>query len=318
MSIARPADGLLPAGHALALLSVLAVTPNGSTERRALADFSALRPAPRSRALNTISVLAAFGLIERDGDLLRVRSDLPPDAWGSQIAISVAELVAERVRERGARCLQSRGAGELWLDSMLLPGPHDGIPLWLIEFGVVSRAGMRDRFWRVGDQHAHRFLTAARSANRTHLPPPLSQAQLEEKLALQSRLGLEAELWVLDYEQRRLRTHPLVDQVRRVSEENVAAGYDIASFSSPHVLHHDLFVEVKSYAGQRTFFWSRNEIDTAAELGEAYALYLVDRARLDQSDYQPEVIRGPHAALFLTEAPGWEINPTTYQVVAHS
>jgi hypothetical protein len=144
----------------------------------------------------------------------------------------------------------------------------------------------------------------------------MTPAQLEAALAAQADHGLEAELWVLDYERRRLPAHPLRDQIRRVSEENVAAGYDIASFSAPSVLHHDTHIEVKSYEGRKRFFWSRNEIETAEALAEAYVLYLVDRAQLGRSGYVPEVIRGPYSGLFLSAESGWSISPTTFECVA--
>jgi hypothetical protein len=172
-----------------------------------------------------------------------------------------------------------------------------------------------ERYWRIISHHSDVFLRAARAANRETVQRSMTPAQLDAMLAAQARHGAEAELWVLAYEKRRLATHPLLDQVRRVSEENVAAGYDIASFSGPTVLHHDMHVEVKSFAEEKRFFWSRNEIDVAAALGETYALYLVDRRRLADANYEPEIILGPYTALFLSTPSGWEISPTTFECV---
>ena len=70
------------------------------------------------------------------------------------------------------------------------------------------------------------------------------------------------------------------------------------SFSGPNTLHHDLFIEVKSYEGPKRFFWTRNEIATSEDLGESYSLYLIDRSQMHLDEYEPQIIPGPYAALF--------------------
>ncbi len=269
----------------------------------------------RPRARNTIALLSEFGLLRTAGEA-RLTIGVPAQGFHSQIASATATLLARRIETTGPRCLQARGEDGLWLDSRLLPGWEDGLPLWLLEFEVATRPSVKERFWRVTPHHSAVFLGAARAANRALARRPMNSAQLEEALEAQAEHGLVAEFWVLEYERRRLSSHPLKDQVRRVSDENVAAGYDILSFSGPRVLHHDIHIEVKSFASARRFFWSRNEIHAAATLGEAYVLYLVDRSRLCQKDYQPEMIPGPYSALFLSDTSGWDISPTTFECIA--
>lgn len=312
MNAARPADGLLPARLTLALLALVGQRAEGCTEERALADLTAVASASRSRTRNTIALLSRFGLLKAV-DQTRMTVGVAEEHFHSSIASATAALLAERIEVVGPRCLQARGEDGLWLDSRLLPGWEDGLPLWLLEFDVASRPSAKERYWRVTPGHSDIFLRAARAANRHAVRRPMTPAQLEAALAAQAEHGLEAELWVLAHERRRLAAHPLFDQIRRVSDENVAAGYDIASFSGATVLHHDLHIEVKSFAGEKRFFWTRNEIDVAAALGEAYALYLVDRRRLGEADYQPEIIPGPYTALFLSNPPGWDISPTTFE-----
>src|SRR3546814_10445077 len=106
---------------------------------------------------------------------------------------------------------------------------------------------------------------------------------------------------MLGREQRRLATHPLVEQVTRVSIENAGAGFDIISFSTPSAIVHDHFIEVKSFSGRRRFFWTRNEMETARRLGEAYHLCIVDRDRIYPSDYSPEIGRA-HVSTPVTNA----------------
>jgi len=318
MNVARRADGLLSARQTLALLALVGQRAAGYAEEQALRDLAAIEHASRSRANNTIILLAEAGALERDGSYVRLASERSMEEWRSHIGDLTASIMVRRIEAEGPRCLQARGDEGLWIDSMLLPGIEDGLPLWLVEFGVALRGGSRERFWRVSPRHQQNFLAAARTANRIHTKRPMTQAQLEAALAAQADHGLEAELWVLEYERRRLSGHPLRDQIRRVSEENVAAGYDIASFSVPTVLHHDTHIEVKSFQGKKRFFWSRNEIEMAEALAEAYVLYLVDRGRLDEPGYTPEIIQGPYSALFLSTGSGWSISPTTFECVAET
>ncbi|WP_426046095.1 DUF3883 domain-containing protein [Brevundimonas sp. TWP3-1-2b1] len=312
MNAARPADGLLPARLTLALLALIGLRAEGCTEERALADLTAVASASRSRARNTIALLSRFGLLKA-ADQTRITVGVAERHFQSSIASATAALLADRIEVVGPRCLQARGDDGIWLDSRLLPGSEDGLLLWLLEFNVASRSSAKERYWRVTPSHSDVFLRAARAANQQAVRRPMTPAQLEAALAAQAEHGLEAELWVLAHERRRLKDHLLFDQVRRVSEENVSAGYDIASFSGSTVLHHDLHIEVKSFAGEKRFFWTRNEINVAAALGEAYALYLVDRRRMAEADYRPEIIPGPYSALFLSSPPSWDVSPTTYE-----
>lgn len=316
MNAVRRADGLLSARQTLALVSLIEQRAGRYEGDQALRDFVAVEHASRSRTANTIALLLEVGAIEQDGAGLRLAATRSIEDWRSHLGDLVASMVAQRIEAEGGRCLQARGGDGLWLDSMLAPGAHEGLPLWIAEFDVACRVGLRERFWKVSEQHQPRLLAAAKVGNRRPVRRAVTPAQLEARLATQAENGLAAELWVLEYERRRLGGHPLVDQVRRVSAENVSAGYDIASFSTPAVLHHDIHIEVKSFHGQKRFFWTRNEIETAEALAEAYVLYLVDRAQLDRADYVPEIIRGPYTALFLSDESGWSISPTTFECVA--
>ncbi|MER8728885.1 DUF3883 domain-containing protein [Mesorhizobium sp. M1227] len=223
-------------------------------------------------------------------------------------------VITSRLAEGGAHALQLQD-DRLIIDPMLVPGPVDGLRLWLIEFGVASRPGSGSRKWIIDDRFHAAFLDAARSWNRRPRRQ-ISQANLDNVLEQQAISGGLAEDWILERERQRLKPHPLLDQVMRTSIEDAGAGYDIASFSDRTVLDHDLFIEVKSYTGRRRFFWTRNEIETARRLGEAYLLCIVNRDRMLDPLYEPEVIRGPYTALIQTENNGWSISPTTFECIA--
>jgi Domain of unknown function (DUF3883) len=317
MNVAKRADGLLPAKQTIALLEVMERYPRGLQENNLLQDLAAFYPPIWSRGRNTITLLRTMAVIkERDG-LISI-ADTSIDDWPRALGQLVAEILVRKISDENlGGCLQADvRSGGLWLDSMMLPGSEEGLPLWVIEFTVATRERIGSRFWRVSDAYEPLFLRGARAANCRNVQRSMSAAELEEKLDRDALHGKEAEEWVLAFEHRRLANHPLIDQVRRISDENVSAGFDIVSFSSLGTLHHDLFIEVKSYGGPKRFFWTRTEIAKAEELGERYNLYLLDRSRINSADYKPQIIPGPYAALFQSQASGWTISPTTFECVA--
>lgn len=321
MNAVRRSDGLLSASQTIALLELIARHGDGCSESQVLRNLAAVAAASWSKARNTLSMLSTLGMLQLDDGQIQIKAfpdgEAERDEWHEHIGGLTAKLLADRIAAEGAaRCIQARGPqSELWLDSMLLPGASEGLPLWVVEFSVASREQIGSRFWRISERHSPRFLAGVRAANRTHLRHSVSAAQLAERLAAQALQGSEAEEWVLDFERRRLAGHPLSDQIRRVSEENAAAGYDIASFSNSSALHHDLFIEVKSFSGSKRFFWTRNEITTAEEFGEQYSLYLVDIEKMRSLEYEPQIISGPYSALLLSDASGWTYSPTTFEFV---
>ena len=313
MNAARPADGLLSAAQTIALLKILGQSGARVTEDQAARDMSARRAASFVRTLNSIAMLEVIGIVGRSKG--RVFSYISSEAsWRSSIADWVARTIAARMSDSGAHALQFYGDA-IVLDPMRLPGPVDGLRLWLIEFGVATRSGSASRRWVIAKDFERHFLGAARAWN-LGTRRRMSQALLEKRLADQAVKGEEAEEWLLRRERARLASHPLIDQVVRLSIEDVGAGFDIISFSTPTAVVHDHFLEVKSFSGRRRFFWSRNEIEAARRLGEAYQLCLIDRERMWDEGYIPEMISGPYAALIETADNGWSISPTTFECVA--
>ncbi len=99
----------------------------------------------------------------------------------------------------------------------------------------------------------------------------LSQAELEERLAAQKARAVLAEEYVMETERQRLIAcgcpHYAIG-VRRVSIENVDAGYDIRSFE---ITGAPRLIEVKSSSGPRSFFFiSRNEYRFARRRTTSY------------------------------------------------
>jgi hypothetical protein len=118
--------------------------------------------------------------------------------------------------------------------------------------------------------------------------------QLELLLERKQIYGEEAETFVLEYEKKRIASHPTLSRIEIISTYDVAAGYDIVSYEALSSTEIDRFIEVKSFADTPAFHWSRNEMDTAKLKGDKYFLYLVDRNKIKTPNYIPLMIQNPY------------------------
>lgn len=139
----------------------------------------------------------------------------------------------------------------------------------------------------------------------------LSIEQLKKQLEDNEFAGEKAELFVLSFEKARI-GQPLCDKIKRISEIDVSAGYDIVSFSSSESETPDRFIEVKAVSSAG-FYWSKNEYEVAKLKGNLYYLYLVDLHRIDEMGYTPEIIQDPAEIIF--ESVEWFVEAQTYHVL---
>lgn len=131
------------------------------------------------------------------------------------------------------------------------------------------------------------------------------------KLNKNNEAGEIAELFALQFEQKRLPDF-LSNKVKRISDIDVMAGYDIVSFNSSASLQPDRFIEVKAVS-QEGFYWSRNEYEVAKLLGGKYYLYLINLLLIQKEDYIPEIINNPAAVVARGE--NWLMEPQSYRVL---
>lgn len=136
----------------------------------------------------------------------------------------------------------------------------------------------------------------------------LSLEQLKKHLENNELIGEKAELFALEYEKRRLGT-PLCEKVRRISEIDVMAGYDIVSFNSSKSKEPDRFIEVKAISGTG-FYWSKNEYEIARLKGDMYYLYLIEIGKIEERDYSPQIIQNP--AVNVIDAEEWFVEAQSY------
>jgi len=132
--------------------------------------------------------------------------------------------------------------------------------------------------------------------------------QLIRDLEKQAELGKVAELFVMEFEEKRLEHK----KPKRISESDVSAGFDILSFETNESKFFDRFIEVKAIGKDVSFFWTKNEKNKAELLGDQYFLYLVDmsKARFN-ADYAPLIIQNPASSIDL---PNWLVEPNSFLV----
>lgn len=305
MRNARSSEGILAAPLVLRLIA-LAMTGRYLTDRQLLDDFCVQHPGTRARAICTLEILRAERLLSEETPQLHASCDAREEhEWTQLLGSLTCQLLLRRMRDCRVPGVIRRmpDSGALWVDSLLLPGAAQGLPLWIVGFGVASRSSVLDRLWKVSSEFEGALLSAVRDSNAAIVQKKTSSMDFKQILEIKEKHGEEAEKWVLDFEKRRLHEHPLVDQIRRASDLDVGAGFDIVSFSSQYALEHDLFIEVKSVTPSCEFYWTANEIERAAALGESYSLYLVDRSKLHSVGYRPRMIAGPYSALIEAAPP---------------
>lgn len=127
----------------------------------------------------------------------------------------------------------------------------------------------------------------------------LSLEDLKEKILAQELAWEIAELFVIKFETMRLVESK---KIVRISEIDVWAGYDILSYEDRYSHYPDRYIEVKSYSWDYpSFHWSRNEINTAKQKNNQYYIYLVNRNKINNPGYSPEIIQNPYNTIFNNE-----------------
>lgn len=135
---------------------------------------------------------------------------------------------------------------------------------------------------------------------------------LKDDLKRKEENGIIAEEFVIKYEQKRITKK--VESIKRISDIDTTAGFDILSYNNDSSLIHDRFIEVKSYIKSPYFFLTRNEFETAKRYKNRYYLYLVDRSKIDIPDYHPIIIPDPYSSI-LSEPKDWKKSCVQWQFI---
>ena len=310
---ARRSEGVLSASGLLAVLELVA--KDRQPRDRVAHVAQAMGIGSKSRAANTLVLLEEMSILATEPDGLACQ---PQAALVRSSAVAFREAFTRHycklisALELGSLFQRDLSDGRLLADSMLLPFRDHGLTLLLLEFGVMQR--LNGRAWIVADDLAHIFWSLLRAQNAKVAKHTLmSPARLDAWIANRRAAGLAAEAFALSFEHRRLHGHPLLDQVRWVADEDVSAGYDILSFDDLRSLTLDRHIEVKGHSGDRTFHWSTGEVEAAQKKRQKYWLYLVDRGKVDDFSYIPELYSDPYAYFVEQNPAGWASEPMSFK-----
>lgn len=140
----------------------------------------------------------------------------------------------------------------------------------------------------------------------------ISEKQLMARLEAQREQGERGELFVMEYEKKRISDPAKQGMIQRISTIDVAAGFDIVSLNSNESERPDRFIEVKTFKGAEHFNWSDNERDKASVMGDSYFLYLVDDDLINKEGYEPVIIQNPAKVIF--DSGEWLIESDSYRI----
>lgn len=234
---------------------------------------------------------------------LNVLSEQQSDAKINQlVALSISRLVEDGIFDKDATGFDAE-KGHLTIKRSAFPLAYAAIRNFLIMAGALNK----EENGEIGVTGDYESNWTEQLHNRRK---KFTLEQLLKQQEDQSKRGLEAEEFVLELEKKRF--PKMAQKIKRISDFDVAAGYDIVSYESYETEHYDRFIEVKCYIGFPHFFWSENESDVARIKADKYLLCLVDYARIGEPGYQPEFIRNPYETIFNGEE--WLVNAASYRI----
>lgn len=218
------------------------------------------------------------------------------------VTMSINRLVQEGIFDKDATGFDSE-KGHLTIKQAAFPLAYAAVRNFLTMAGALDKE--KNGEICVAENYESDWTEQLRNRRKKFTLEQLLKQQEE-----QSRRGLEAEEFVLGLEKKRL--PELANKIKRISDFDVAAGYDIVSYENNETEHYDRFIEVKCYMGSLHFFWSENESDVARIKADKYILCLVDYLRMGEPEYQPEFIRNPYKTIFNSDE--WLVNASSYRI----
>ncbi len=225
-----------------------------------------------------------------------------PDVIEQLAALSINRLVEEGIFDNNATGFDAE-KGHLTIKRSAFPLAYAAIRNFLTMAGALDKEENGEIC--VAGEYESDWTEQLRNRRKKFTLEQLLKQQEE-----QSKRGLEAEEFILGIERRRL--PEMARKIKRISDFDVSAGYDIVSFEREGTEHYDRFIEVKCYIGSPHFYWSENESDVAKIKAEKYVLCLVDYTRIGEPGYQPTYIRNPYETIF--EGDEWLVNAVSYRV----
>lgn len=256
-----------------------------------------------------ISFLEYLCLVEEDMEFVKSTDSLDflskannNDKIKKLVTLAINKLVEEGIFDSNMMSFDSE-KGHLTIKRSAFPLTYAAIRNFLITVGALEKEENGEIC--VGANYEGIWFAELQSRRKKITLDCLLKQQEE-----QSRRGLEAEEFVLQLEKNRIPRKAC--QIKRISDFDVSAGYDIVSYEEETSEQYDRFIEVKCYLGSERFFWSENESDVAKIKEKKYVLCLVDYERIGELGYIPEFILNPYKVIF--ESNQWMVNPASYRI----
>lgn len=256
-----------------------------------------------------VAFLQYLGFVEKDGDIVATTDKIE---WlvGKESDAIINMLVRDCIvllTEEGLFDIDSTvfdpEKGHLSIKRSAFPLAYAAIRNFLTVAGALEKESNGEI--GIAEQYESDFSVQLRNRK-----DKFTLEQLMQKQAEQSQRGLEAEEYALELERKRLPGKAY--KIKRISDFDVSAGYDIVSYDNQDSAIYDRFIEVKCYIGRPHFYWSENECDVAQIKGEKYVLCLVDYLRINEEDYVPEYIVNPYEHIFSDDT--WLVNTASYKI----
>ena len=197
------------------------------------------------------------------------------------------------------------------INNNLIQHKFSSIRNLLNDLDFIDQDKLMKNFYVVTEKYQNWFYDEGISLIEKSGTGKLSLEQFKKKQEKQAELGLEAEKFALLFEVKNRKKHPNNNKIKIISNDDVTAGYDILSYLSDKSIILDKYIEVKSYTGNKPYFyWSKNEVETAKIEKENYFLYLVNRDQFKNPDYSPIMISDPYSQVF--ESLEWDMECESY------
>lgn len=297
-------------GNVEGLLFLVSMLPGKAyVKRQEVANRCALENGITINCSGAVAFFDYLGYVTSDVDKV-----IPTDKLNSLIALSSEDIIQRMIKDCitaliGDGIFDSDGTsfdveyGRLSIKRSAFPLSYAAIRNFLTLVGALDK----EENGEIGINESYEADFSSQLKNRK------KKFTLEQLLANQeeqSRRGLEAEEFILRLEKERLPGKAV--RIKRISDFDVSAGYDLVSFETEESVSYDRFIEVKCYLGTPHFYWSENESDVAKLKGDKYILYLVNYEKINNLGYEPEFIRNPYEVIFADDS--WLVNTASYRV----
>lgn len=250
----------------------------------------------------TLSVAIELGLCQVVGDEV-IPLDISPT-----VVFQADEIVSRAMKSKRLGGMVKSYLQSFWVEAgQIISGTREtwssddrGMRDLLMDLEVVKFDRVRSKYV-IQSQFGSLYVDSIQKA------APISPTAFALRNEQNHELGRRVEILILEYERLRV-GQTLRNQIFHTSAVNVAAGFDIESFSLAGPAVCPRYIEVKAVPGDTfRFFWTENEISVARSLRTFYYLYLVPILRDGNPDMDNLRIICDPAEAVLSATTEWSI-----------